>query len=286
MAQGKQALKSRIRSIQATKKITNAMELIATTKLQRQKNLMENNREYATYLSDTVRQILADNAGVDNKYLKYVEDTHPLTILFTSDMGLCGGYNSNELKFLSEVVENKENPIIVIGSKGLPWLRAKGFHIENEYIASDNLEYLELTKIITSVLERFVNKEITSIRIVYTKFANSVSFVPAVAKLLPITKEDMEKSSSTKEDPYVETLFEPSPDAILNDLIPMYVKSLFYSYYLETKTSEQASRRMAMENATDNAEELIGTLTLKFNQARQAAITQEITEIVGGADAL
>lgn len=285
MAQGKQALKSRIRSIQATKKITNAMELIATTKLQKQKNLMENNREYATHLRNTVCQILADNDNVENKYLKHVEDTHPLVILFTSDMGLCGGYNSNELKFLSEVIENKEIPLVVIGTKGLPWLKTKGYHVENEYISSDNLSYMELSKIITGVLERYVNKEITSIRIVYTKFVNSVSFVPTQAKLLPITKEDM-KSENSSTGPYVETLFEPNPDAILNDLIPMYVKSLFYSYYLETKTSEQASRRMAMENATDNAEELIETLTLKYNQARQAAITQEITEIVGGADAL
>ena len=285
MAQGKQALKSRIRSIQSTKKITNAMELIATTKLQKQKKLMENNREYATYLAETVGQILADNANVDNKYLVASEDTRPLYILFTSDMGLCGGYNSNELKYLSEVVTNKENPIVVIGTKGLPWLKAKGFNVENEHIAGDGLSYNELTKLITGILDRYVSKDITSIRIVYTKFVNSVSFVPEVKKLLPVTKEDI-KANTEKTGPYVETEFEPNPDAILNDLIPMYVKSLFYSYYLETKTSEQASRRMAMENATDNAEELIETLTLKFNQARQAAITQEITEIVGGADAL
>ena len=158
MAQGKQALKSRIRSIQSTKKITNAMELIATTKLQKQKKLMENNREYATYLAETVGQILADNANVDNKYLVASEDTRPLYILFTSDMGLCGGYNSNELKYLSEVVTNKENPIVVIGTKGLPWLKAKGFNVENEHIAGDGLSYNELTKLITGILDRLLTQ--------------------------------------------------------------------------------------------------------------------------------
>ena len=174
---------------------------------------------------------------------------------------------------------------MVIGSKGLPWLKARNFNIENELISSDTVSYLDLARIMTSVLNRYVAKEITSIRIVYTKFANSVSFVPNHVQLLPVTRESLGKKEETTG--YVmETLFEPSADAILNDLIPMYVKSLFYSYYLETKTSEQASRRMAMETATDNASELIDTLTLKFNQARQAAITQEITEIVGGANAL
>lgn len=286
MAQSKQALKSRIRSVKSTKKITKAMELIATTKLQKQKKMMENNREYAAYLKDTISQILLDNAEIENQYLVHQEDTNPLTILFTSDMGLCGGYNSNELRYLQEIGVNPEAPLMVIGSKGLPWLRARNFNIENELISSDTVSYLDLARIMTSVLNRYVAKEITSIRIVYTKFANSVSFVPNHVQLLPVTKDSLEKKEAETTGYVMETLFEPSADAILNDLIPMYVKSLFYSYYLETKTSEQASRRMAMETATDNASELIDTLTLKFNQARQAAITQEITEIVGGANAL
>ena len=285
MAQSKQALKSRIRSVKSTKKITKAMELIATTKLQKQKKMMESNREYASYLKETISEILLDNAEIKNPYLIEQDDTNPLTILFTSDMGLCGGYNSNELRYLNEIGVDPKAPLIVIGSKGLPWLRTRNFNVENEHISSDGISYLDLTRIMTSVLNRYVAKEITSIRIVYTKFVNSVSFVPTHVQLLPVTKESLEKKE--EETGYVmETLFEPNANVILNDLIPMYVKSLFYSYYLETKTSEQASRRMAMETATDNASELIDTLTLKFNQARQAAITQEITEIVGGANAL
>ena len=282
MAQGKQALKSRIRSVQATKKITKAMELVSTSKLQKQKNMMEANREYASYLKDTVSQILADNQGVENVYLRKVtEDSNPFTILITSDLGLCGGYNSNELRFLAEE-GNKNQQLYVLGSKGIPWLRNRNYNIVNELKYSDGVDYNELSKIMGDVLARYAAGEITSINIVYTRFVNSVTFTPTKVKLLPVEKMEYQK----KETSYVETIFEPSPSAILNDLIPMYVKSMFYSYYLETKTSEQASRRMAMENATDNATEIIDTLTLKYNQARQAAITQEITEIVGGADAL
>ena len=280
MSQSKQALKSRIRSVQSTKKITKAMQLVATSKLQKQKNMMEANREYASYLNNAVSQILADNENVECVYMKHVEDKNPYTIVITSDLGLCGGYNSNELRFLQEEV-SKDTPIFVLGTKGNPWLKNRQYVVVNETTYSDGASYNDLAKIMGEALNKYVSGEITSISVVYTKFVNSVTFTPTKVQLLPVSKMEYKQEKS-----HIETLFEPSPSAILNDLIPMYVKSMFYSYYLETKTSEQASRRMAMENATDNATELIDVLTLKFNQARQAAITQEITEIVGGADAL
>ncbi len=149
MAQGKQALKSRIRSVQATKKITKAMELVSTSKLQKQKNMMEANREYASYLKDTVSQILADNQGVENVYLRKVtEDSNPFTILITSDLGLCGGYNSNELRFLAEE-GNKNQQLYVLGSKGIPWLRNRNYTIVNELKYSDSVDYNELSKIMS-----------------------------------------------------------------------------------------------------------------------------------------
>ncbi len=280
MAQGKQALKRRIRSVQATKKITGAMEMIATGKLQKQKGLMQQNKEYAQYLKDTVQQILADNANIENAYLIAQEDTNPLTIVFTSDLGLCGGYNSNIYRFMKEHA-NTGHPTILVGIKGITWLRKNKYSVINPYVGSDQVAFADLSKLANQALDMFKQKEITSIRVIYTKFVNSIRFEPEVVTLLPVQKEEFEQSHSN-----IETLFEPDPNAILNDLIPMYVRSLVYSYWLETKTSEQASRRMAMENATDNAEELIDSLVLQYNQARQAAITQEITEIVAGSDAL
>lgn len=280
---GKQEIKSRIRSVQSTRKITKAMELVATSKLQKQKKLMEANREYAGYLKNTVSQILADSENVENVYMrKITEDTNPYTILITSDMGMCGGYNSNVLRYLQDE-GSTDNELYVLGLKGRPWLNNRNYNVVNTSVASDNISFATLSNIMSDALDRYVKGEITSINVMFTKFVNSVTFNPTNVRLLPADKSEFKKDPNAA---HVETLFEPSPSAILNDLIPMYVKSMLYSYYLETKTSEQASRRMAMENASDNATEIIDTLTLKYNQARQAAITQEITEIVGGANAL
>ena len=138
----------------------------------------------------------------------------------------------------------------------------------------------ELSAIADMALGLYSKKEISEIRIVYTKFVNSVTFHPQITTLLPVEKEERSKKSDAL------TEFEPKGDQILDTLVPMYVRSLLYSYFLETKTSEQASRRMAMESATDNADEIKETLELEFNQARQASITQEITEIVGAVNAL
>lgn len=280
MAQGKQALKSRIRSINATKKITSAMELIANVKLQKQRQLMEQNREYAMFLKNTVNEIIANNSGIDNVYLKPKKSTKKCTIIFCSDLGLCGGYNSNMMRIaLSDV--NKEDPMFLIGTKSRRYLETNGFNILNETMSSDDITFMELKNIVNKAIEMFQKDEIGAIQVLYTKFVNTVTFNPVLETLIPCTFE-----VEPNEGPIVETEFEPSPEAILNDLIPMMIQNVTYSIWMQTKTAEQGSRRMAMENATDNATELNDKLLLEYNQARQAAITQEITEIVGGADAL
>lgn len=280
MAQGKQALKARIKSVNATKKIISAMELISNSKLQKQRNLMEKNKEYAAVCLQTMNDILADNPDVENQYLRKHQSNRVLTILFTSDLGLCGGYNSNMLKIAgSELV--KENPIIVVGSKGRSWLQMRGYNVINDYINGDSFSYEEASRIASLGLKMYLNDEICKIQVLYTEFVNTVTFRPVFKALLPMDKES-KGTLGTK----VETIFEPSANEILNELIPMAVRSELYSLYLETKTSEHASRRVAMENANDNAEELSDKLVLQFNQARQAAITSEIAEIVAGADSL
>lgn len=280
MALSKQALKGRIRSINATKKITSAMELIANSKLQRQRSMMEKNREYAFYLKSMVQSVLAGCEDVDSRFVRTNSSNKTLTILFTSDLGLCGGYNSNMQRYAYQNL-NQNDPIILVGSKGRGWLENRGFMIINEAMESDNLSFNELGKIADQALEMFLNQEISKIQVLYTQFVNTVSFQPELTVLLPLeeNKEEAKELSAA-------TIFEPGPNEILEHLIPMYIRSLVYSLWLETKTAEQGSRRLAMENATDNAEELTDKLVLQFNQARQAAITQEITEIVAGADAL
>lgn len=278
MAQGKLAIKARIRSVDSTKKITKAMQLVASSKLKKQKAFMEENKEYAFYLKETVADILSSLEHSNHPYLQEHEGK-AVTIVFTSDMGLCGGYNANVERMLEKEIGN-DGDIIMIGSRGNTWISSRDFHVIRK---ENNLEdecYSELASIADEVLERYRNQEISSIRILYTKFVNSVTFHPTLDVLLPIPKQTQEKKQSAQ------TEFEPAGDKILDTLVPMYVRSLLYSYFLETKTSEQASRRMAMESATDNAEEIKETLELQYNQARQAAITQEITEIVGGVNAL
>jgi F-type H+-transporting ATPase subunit gamma len=280
MATGKQAIKRRIRSVEATKKITQAMELIATSKLKRQKEKMEQNREYARVMKDMVSQILSTSYVDEVIWMKKREDTNPLTIVFTSDLGLCAGYNSNMLRFFKLKVA-PHHPVLLIGLKGYSWLKNRNFNLISELMKSDDLSFQEISTVVNIALEMYEQQEISSINVLFTHFVNSVNFEPEMIKLLPV-EEDFNKSTSA----YVETIFEPSGATILNYLIPMYVRSVTYSCWLETKTSEQASRRMAMENATDNAEEIIDKLVLQYNQSRQAAITQEISEIVAGADAL
>lgn len=279
MAQNRQALKSRIRSTQATMKITSAMELMSNSKLQRQRSMMEKNREYSTTLLKTLHHILSESDQVENKYLLKTNAQTVLTIVFSSDLGLCGGYNVNMLRYASTLIK-KEDPVIVIGSKGRSWLSSRGYNVVNEYIDSDAFDYVDASNMIDKALQQVLSKEIGKIQVVYTYFKNTVTFEPRLEVLFPVEK------GQSKLECKQEILFEPSADAILNTLIPMALKSTLYSLWMETKTSEQASRRLAMENATDNAEELKEKLVLQFNQARQAAITQEITEIVAGADSL
>ena len=277
MAQNRQALKSRIRSTQATMKITSAMELMSNSKLQRQRSMMEKNREYSTTLLKTLHHILSESDQVENKYLLKNDSETVLTIVFSSDLGLCGGYNVNMLRYATTFIK-KEDPIIVIGSKGRNWLSTRGYNVVNEVIDSDAFDYVEASNMIEKALQQVLSKEIGKIQVVY--FKNTVTFEPRLEVLFPVEKGQGKLESKQ------EILFEPNADEILNTLIPMALKSTLYSLWMETKTSEQASRRLAMENATDNAEELKEKLVLQFNQARQAAITQEITEIVAGADSL
>ena len=269
------AIKNRIRSIESTMKITKAMQLVAASKYQRQKERMSKNKEYAIELKELLDSILANIDNSDHPYLKKREDDHPCTIIYTSDMGLCGSFNANIFKLIENECSHDED-MIMQGTRGAGWIKNKDYHVIQTLIQLEDDCYSDIVSLAEQLLEKYLNGEITSIHVIYTEFKNPITFIPHKIKILPIEKK--------KKDGYkAETIFEPSEEEILERLIPMAVKSILYSYYLETKTSEQASRRTSMENASDNAQELKDTLTLQYNQARQAAITQEITEIVAGS---
>lgn len=272
------AIKNRIRSVDSTMKITKAMQLVAASKYARQKERMKQNKEYATQLKEMLEQILSSLNNVDSPYLVEAKEDIPCTIVFTSDMGLCGAYNANVFRLLESQV-SKDEQLIIVGQRGVQWVKNKKYNVIKTVVQLEDDNYPTIAHMASNLLDSYIKGEITRIRVLYTEFINPLTFVPQIVTLLPIEKKEHETAIA-------DTIFEPSDEEVLNQLIPMSLRSLLYSYYLETKTSEQASRRTSMETATDNAEELKGNLELVYNQARQAAITQEITEIVGGVNAL
>ncbi len=277
MAASKLEIKNRIKTVGSIKKITKAMKLVASAKLAKQKNNMEQNRVYTTYLNEILENIVLDVKENEHPFLTRNEGK-PLYIMITSDMGLCGAYNGNVFRFAKEL--DKNGDVIMIGQRGAGWIKSSGFNVVDVYSNLNEDCYNELSLIMKEALNQYLNKEYGSIHILYTKFINSVSYETTLAQVLPIIKPNRERFTQK------EVIFEPSQKSILDYLVPMYLNANLYSSYLESKTSEHASRRTAMESATDNADELQEKLELQYNQARQAAITQEISEIVGGADAL
>lgn len=278
MAQSRQAIQARIHSVDSTKKITKAMQLVASSKLTKQRALMEENREYANSLQELLKVVLS-SLNQDSVYLKENSDNMSLFFVINSDMGLCGGYNANIQRALQEHVSKKDH-LILVGNRVSSWVKGHGYeNVEEIQGLHEDNAYEILASKMARALELFEKKEISSIKILYTQYKNSLTFVPVLETILPLKKPDTKVLQA-------QTIFEPGQQSMLGLVIPFVTKSILYSNYLESKTSEQASRRMAMESATDNAEELQSELELAFNQARQAAITQEITEIVGGANAL
>lgn len=277
MAVSKLEIKNRIKTVGSIKKITKAMKLVASAKLAKQKNKMEQNRIYTTYLNEILENIVLDVNENEHPFLTRNEGK-PLYVIITSDMGLCGAYNGNIFRFTKDLDKNAD--VIILGQRGAGWVKSSGFNLVHVFANLNEDCYHELSLLMKDALERYLNKEYGSINIVYTRFINTVTFEPTITQVIPIVKGNRERFTKK------EVLFEPSQKEILNYLVPMYLNANMYSAYLESKTSEHASRRTAMEAATDNADELEEKLELQYNQARQAAITQEISEIVGGADAL
>ncbi len=283
MAGSQQAIKSRIRSVKSTKKITKAMQMIANAKLAKQRKMMESNRFYSQKLQEMVNDILSADQPLKSKFLLEHKSNSAFTVLFCSDLGLCGGYNANITKFAKQNLK-KEDPLLIIGTHAHQHFKREGYNIVNESaISVDGMDDMTMRSYIDNAIDLFLKDEINKIQVCYTRFVNTMTFEPSLNILLPY--EEVEKDAE-KTEKILDIIFDPSIDQVLDQLIVEMVHNVAYSLSLETKTAEQGSRRLAMETATDNAEELEEKLVLQFNQARQAAITQELTEIVGTANAL
>lgn len=281
MAQSRQAIQTRIASVDSTKKITRAMQMVASSKLTKERRAMEENRPYARALKELMTLTL-QSIGTSSKWMKENEGKPTYLFVITSDMGLCGGYNANIYRELETIVQPGDR-IVMAGSRGAGWASARKIELEDILLnLNDDIAYLELGRKAEEALDLFERREIKDIKILYTQYKNTLTFVPVLETILPIARP-AEKSVSKGQ---AVTIFEPDREEMLSEIIPLAVKNVLFSDYLESKTSEQASRRMAMESATDNATELQEQLELEYNRIRQGAITQEITEIVGGANAL
>ena len=281
MASNMQSIKRRMKSVESTKKITKAMQLVATSKLRKTRNQLDELKPYYSMVQQTVAAILESNKGIDNGYLKENKNGKTVYIAITSSLGLCGGYNANVYKTIAS--EIKDNDLVyMIGTKGGNYLSHRNVAYNSEYLdLNSTLDFKDIVRLVSELTRMYKDKEISKIKIIYTEFVNNLTFTPRVITLLPINTDDFKDIPVTNK----YTIFEPSANAVLNDLIPMYLQSMIYGYLVESVTSENASRRISMENATDNAQELIDNLLLKYNQARQTAITNEISEIVAGANA-
>ena len=284
MPGGMQEIKRRIKSVESTKKITKAMELVATSKLRKTRNQLEQSKPYYTNVAQTVAEILANCKGNnDSIYLVENKDIEKeVFIVIASSLGLCGGYNANIFKEIKGAIKPGDY-VYSIGSKATSYLLKNHQGVTDHKFDDLNttFDFKDVTKLVAELTKMYREKEISKIKIVYTEFVNNLTFRPRIVTLLPVDPSDFDHIEISKKS----TLFEPSPEEVLDSLIPMYLQAVIYGYIIESATSENAARRTSMENANDNADELTEQLLLKYNQARQTAITNEISEIVAGANA-
>ena len=277
-------IKRRRDSIQSTEQITKAMKLISTVKLQKSRAKAEASKPYYDMMYDTINSMLRKSGSIEHKYLKSGDSKRKAVVVITSNRGLAGGYNSNIAKLVlqDERLEPGLTDIYAIGRKGKESLGKKGYHIAQDYSEVINEPiYRDAADITMELLDAFGQNRIGEIYLVYTSFKNTVTQIPTLKKLLPVEMaEESEKMDLTLMN------YEPNEDEVLDSIIPKYMSSLIYGALLEAVASENGARMTAMDSATNNAEDMIEELGLIYNRARQGSITQELTEIIAGANAI
>lgn len=287
---GSRDIKRKIRSVNSTKQITKAMELVSTAKLKRAKDKVDITKPYFNQVVETVQDIVQGEKSLKHEYLSYREVKKTLYIVIAADRGLCGGYNVNVAKkALGDVADMSKAIFITVGKKTRDFFNKVNGEIVKDYLyISEKPTYGDAQDIARRALHMYETEQADAIKLVYTRLVSTISQVPEILNLLPvIMPEDATDVSETEEESDVKfTIYEPSAEEVLSYLIPKYIESTIFGAMIESAACEQAARRVAMESASDNADEMIENLTLTYNQARQSAITQEISEIVSGAEAL
>lgn len=284
---GVREYKRRIRSVKSTQQITKAMKMVSAAKLRRAQEYAEASRPYTETLQGTLARLAAVAFDVRHPLLEKREEVRKVGyIVITGDRGLCGAFNTNIIRAASTAIledERKvETGIIAVGRRGRDFYRKRGGYDAEFINLGDKPSYADAREIGQYVMNAYENEELDEVHIVYGKFINVLRQVPTVVQILPLEPPDNEET----EEQYVDYIYEPSAEDILLTLLPRYIGSQIYNALLESKASEHGARMTAMGNATENAGEIIDALTLEMNKVRQAAITDEILDIVGGAEAL
>ena len=276
-------IKHRKESIQSTEQITKAMKLVSTVKLQKSRTKAENSKPYFDKMYETISSMLAKSGNINHKYLKAGASTTKAVISITSNRGLAGGYNNNIIKLVNKELPAADTKVYAIGRKGRDGLARKGFEIAEDYSEVINEPvYQDAADLTAELLDQFGQGKIGEIYLAYTSFKNTATHIPTLIKLLPIDRE----AQAGSDKPMALMNYEPEEDEVLDAIIPKYMSSLIYGALLEAVASENGARMTAMDSATSNAEDMIDALSLQYNRARQGAITQELTEIIAGANAI
>lgn len=279
MAQELANTKKRIQSVNSTLKITKAMELVANAKLKRWKNKMENITQYLLEMSDIISTCAGSydpfNMSID-ELKKYKNTSSKLYIVVTSSLGLCGGYNYNVFKFLNNKIK-PEDKVIILGTKGLIKYSHTDLNLDEDYVSLlDKFDSYASRNLIDKIINEYKTGKYNEVRLIATEYKNSLTFIPNDIRILPFENKDNKTNDNI--------MFDPNKEEVLSLLIPKYLDVLMYGKLTEAIVCEHASRRNAMDTATDNGEELSQKLMLEYNKARQQAITQEITEISSAAN--
>jgi len=284
-------VRRRIRSVQSTKKITRAMELIASSRIVRAQTRVEASRPYAEQLTKAMEDVASRSSSIDDPLLEHREHATKIGVLvITSDRGLAGAYNANVLKIaeqhLQEIRAGGTEPVLyVVGKKGVGYFRFRGVPMQDSWQGFSEVPPYEKAEVVgRQLIKDFADETIDELYCAYTDFRSAFTLRATSKRFLPIAPEEV--TGTARDTVPAEYLFEPEPAEILEHLLPQYVITKVYAALLESAASENASRRRAMKAATDNADDLIKVLTRQANRARQDEITTEILEIVGGAEAL
>ena len=274
-------IKNRIRSMESTKQITKAMEMVAASKLRQAQTRVLASRPYFEILYNTITDIVNSNRDFSSPYLVPRQGNRTLYVVIAGDRGLAGGYNSNILKLCAQEMEGKEATVLPIGKKAVDFFANHGFKIlTRAYAEAAEVSIGDCFSIAKQLSKGYLDGEFDQIYIGYTNFISVLSQTPETMRMLPLMQTKSEEDHSRSD-----MLYEPNAEETFASIVPEYLGGILYGALCESRCAEQAARRTAMDSATSNAEDMIADLSLKYNRARQAAITQEITEIVAGAEA-